>query len=168
MTLYQRLRRISRLSFLLMWIPFTTLFIGMIGMPEGSYAWAELPLLTRISLVAMGVCFVGAIGGLVGGQLARAYAARRIHARGRTAEATILNLWDTGTTINEQPVLGLRLRVQPPDRPAFEAETAQRLSRARLGTLEEGLSVRVRYLPETQEVALDLEDTLASRSGLAS
>ena len=63
------LRKMGWRCFALMWIPFITLFIGMWGMPEGSYDFDELPELTQYSLVALvilfGLTFIFFIGSVV-------------------------------------------------------------------------------------------------------
>jgi hypothetical protein len=50
----------------LMWLPFATMFIGMIGLPNGDYAWGELPILTRTSLLAVGALAIASTILLVG------------------------------------------------------------------------------------------------------
>lgn len=55
MTLAPQMRRLAWIEFTAMWIPFAPMFVGMIGLPEGSYAWVERPALTRSSLLVGGV-----------------------------------------------------------------------------------------------------------------
>ena len=40
---------------------------------------------------------------------------------GVVAKARIEEIWDTGWTINDNPVIGMKVLVLPADRPAFEA-----------------------------------------------
>src|SRR3978361_196303 len=42
---------------------------------------------------------------------------------GVAAQATILRIWDTGTTINDNPVVGFLLEVRPQNQQAYQAET---------------------------------------------
>ena len=42
-------------------------------------------------------------------------------ANGVAAQAEIVEIWDTGWTINDNPVIGMKVLVQPGDRPAYEA-----------------------------------------------
>jgi len=46
---------------------------------------------------------------------------------GVPARAEILAIWDTGISVNGQPVIGMRVRVMPLDRAEFEAEIPKAL-----------------------------------------
>ena len=54
MNLSKTMRKLGRLAFALMWIPFASL----IGLPAGDHAWSELPQLTRYCLAVSGVLAV--------------------------------------------------------------------------------------------------------------
>jgi hypothetical protein len=41
---------------------------------------------------------------------------------GVAAQAEILSIWETGISVNDEPVIGLRVRVLADDRPPFEAD----------------------------------------------
>lgn len=151
-------RKAGWAAFMVMWVPFITLFIGMIGLPSGEYAWSELPALSRISLVLIGVFGGTAVTMLVAAPVSAAVLRRRILQRGRVAGARVLSIWDTGTTINYSPVVRLLLEVDPPDQPAFQAETEQLISRVRIPRVQPGARVRVAYDPRTLAVALLDED----------
>jgi hypothetical protein len=151
------LRRVGWILFGAMWIPFATIFIGVIGMPDGSYDWIELPALARYS-----ISLVLALGGtstllLVGAPILSGLRNRSLRREGLPARAKVINIWDTGTTINENPVVGLRLEVQPPGGSVFEAETEQLISRLLIPSIQPGMEVEVRYHPINDEVALVLE-----------
>jgi hypothetical protein len=150
----QTMRRLGWLSFRLLWIPFITLFIGMIGMPEGSYSWVELPSLTRISIVGMAIFAVLAMILLVGAYFVASLEDRSIQKQGIAAPAKILKLWDTGTTINQNPVVRLLLEVQPRGEAAFEAETEQLISRLSMPQIQPGMTVMVKYDPHDHDVVL--------------
>lgn len=148
------MRRWGWISFRVMWIPFFTLFIGMIGVPEGSYAFSELPLLTRVSIIA-----VAALGGLsmillFGAVLVSQREATSIRQSGVTTTARILELRDTGTTINQDPVVRLVLEVQPKNAPAFQTETEQLVSRLQIPQIQPGKTLLVKYDPADNDVAL--------------
>ncbi|HSD82522.1 MAG TPA: hypothetical protein VLG46_01610 [Anaerolineae bacterium] len=66
---------------------------------------------------------------------------------GVTAQGTILRTWDTGTTINENPVVGFALKVTPTLEPAFEVEMKQIVSRIQIGAFLPGATVEVVYDP---------------------
>jgi hypothetical protein len=155
------LTRLGWLLFALGWIPFAGIFIGMIGFPEGSYTWAELPKLMRYSMIATFVTFGFAMLVLFGSPLLSWWTNRRVRREGQRATANVLEMWDTGTTINENPVVGLRLEVHPIAGAPFVAETQQLISRLRVQEYKPGTQVDVRYDPDTKEVAL-LEEKLGS------
>ncbi|MEJ2600869.1 MAG: hypothetical protein P8Z00_21230, partial [Anaerolineales bacterium] len=62
----KRMRKYGWLCFLLMWIPFFTMFIGMIGVPEGDYTWGQLPILMRASMLLVGSLVVASTVWLTG------------------------------------------------------------------------------------------------------
>jgi len=66
---------------------------------------------------------------------------------GQPAEAVILKLWDTGTTINDDPLVGLLLEVRPLDREPFQAETKKLISRLQTALVQPGMAVQVKYDP---------------------
>jgi hypothetical protein len=139
-----------------MWLPFTGVFIGLIGFPSGTYSWNELPLLTRYSLVATGILFalsmIGLMGSLIGGWAVN----RRVLRDGERAEALVMEIWDTGSTINEHPVVGFRLQVEPLSGAPFEAKTERVIPRLMVPNIQAGTRVPVRYDPRTKAVALDI------------
>jgi hypothetical protein len=151
------LTRLGWLLFALGWIPFAGIFIGMIGLPDGSYAWSELPRLMRYSIIATFVTFGFAMVVLFGSPLLSWWTNRRVRREGQRASAKILEVWDTGTTINENPVVGIRLEVHPIAGAPFIAKTQQLVSRLRIQDYKTGKTVNVRYDPESKDVAL-LED----------
>lgn len=66
---------------------------------------------------------------------------------GTTAPATIMKTWDTGTTINDDPVVGFALDVHPQNESAFQVETKQLISRIQIGAFLPGAQVEVVYDP---------------------
>ncbi|HEX9680090.1 MAG TPA: DUF3592 domain-containing protein [Anaerolineales bacterium] len=154
MTLASRMRRLGWIAFTAMWIPFGTMFVGMIGLPEGSYAWAELPALARYSLLVGGVLAAASTVLLVGAPIASGMTNRSLVARGQPADARILKIWDTGTTINQNPVVRMLLEVRPPGGSTFQAETERLISRLQIPQVQPGAVVRVRYDPQSKAVAI--------------
>src|SRR6188768_2769037 len=59
--------------------------------------------------------------GLAGCSSLRGGMPKELRQNGVPASATILEIWDTGWTMNDNPVIGMKVHVQPDDRPAFEA-----------------------------------------------
>jgi hypothetical protein len=155
--LASRLRRLGWISFALMWIPFTAIFIGMINLPSGDYGWTELPAITRFGLIGTGLFFILSMVTMIGSPLVSWLGNRSLQTKGRPARATILAIRDTGTTINQSPVVHLKLRVTPGDRPEFEADTELLINRLQVPQLQPGAEVPVRYDPDSHAVALATE-----------
>jgi hypothetical protein len=81
---------------------------------------------------------------------------RALLASGESAEATILNMWDTGMTINDNPRVGLLLEVRPPGRAPFQVEMKRTISRLQISLYQPGTVVQVRYDPnDTTKVAIE-------------
>lgn len=154
MKLTDLMRRIGRLCFLLMWIPFITLFIGMIGMPDGSYSWEELPVLTRYSIVIGGSLMAASVVLQVGAPITAGIITQSVLARGLPAQATILKITDTGTTINQNPLVRLLLEVHPQNEPPFQAETERIIPRLQIPEIQPGVMLEVKYDPASKDVAL--------------
>lgn len=86
--------------------------------------------------------------------------ARLLRQTGTPAWATILRLWDTGITVNDDPVVGLEVEVRPspPTEGApFRAVIPKsRISRLDVPRVQPGETVAVRYDPnDPSRVALD-------------
>jgi hypothetical protein len=153
----RNIRKIGWIVFGLMWIPFTGIFVGMIGLPEGSYDWLELPAITRTSMILTGVFAGASMLLLIGGPIVSGLRNRTVRSEGLPARAKILKIWDTGTTINQNPVVGMLLEVHPPGGATFEAETEQLISRLQIPAIQPGMELEVKYDPHTQAVALVME-----------
>ncbi len=76
---------------------------------------------------------------------------------GVSATAQILEIWDTGWTLNDNPVIGMRVMVQAPDRPAFEATIDKTtVSRIAIPQFQPGAVIPVRFDPNNPAmVAVD-------------
>ena len=150
MKLSKTMRKLGWWTFALMWIP----FLSLISLSPGDHAWTELPQLTRYCLGVSGVLGVTSTILLVGAPIVSAIHNRSILINGLPAQATILKLSDTGTTINDNPVVRLLLEVQPPDRSPFQAETERLISRLETSQFQRGTVVQVKYDPDSRAVAL--------------
>ena len=138
-----------------MWIPFATMFVGLIGLPEGSYSWSDLPLLARASMLVGGVLAAASVGLLVASPLTASLTNQSVLVSGLPAEATVLEIHDTGMTINQSPVVRMVLEVRPPGGGPFRAETEQWIGRLQVPQIQPGTVVQVRYDLKTHSVALD-------------
>jgi hypothetical protein len=79
--------------------------------------------------------------------------------QGQLAPAKVLKIETTGTTVNHNPVVRLRLEVRPPGQPPFEAETERLVSIIDIPQFQPGAMVHVKYDPATKAVAvLSAED----------
>jgi hypothetical protein len=74
---------------------------------------------------------------------------RRLKAHGIEADAMILAVSDTGVTLNKNPYVKLRLRVEPIGMPAYETEAKAMVSRVAI--LRPGDGVRVKFDPNKPE-----------------
>ena len=92
--------------------------------------------------------------GLFGAPIYNSIRNHRIVKEGLEAEATVLDLWDTGTTVNQNPIVGLRLEVHPAAGRVFTAETERLVSRVDLPKVQPGKKVQVKYDPDNETAAL--------------
>ena len=82
--------------------------------------------------------------------------ARRIRAVGVAAPATVVQIWDTGVTVNDDPVVGFLLDVKPEGQAPFQAKTKALVSRLAVPRVQPGAQLKVMYDPkDTTRVALD-------------
>ena len=82
-----------------------------------------------------------------------------ILAVGKPASATVVRLVDTGTTINDDPVVEFVLRVQPPDGDPYEARTRALVSRLDVPAVQPGRVLPVKVDPQQPgRIAIDLWD----------
>jgi hypothetical protein len=151
------IRRFGWSAFILMWIPFTAVFVGLFGMPEGDYAWGELPILSRYAILATGILFSISMAGLVGAPFVSWLRNRRVLINGQRGEAEVLAIWDTGMTVNQNPVVGLRLEVYPMAGAPFVAETEHLIPRLMVPQIQAGARLPVRCDPHSKSVALDID-----------
>jgi hypothetical protein len=77
---------------------------------------------------------------------------------GEPASATVLSIWDTGITVNDDPVIGLRVTVERPGQEPYEAVIEKSLvSRVHLAMFQPGARVPVKVDPNNPaRVALDV------------
>lgn len=89
--------------------------------------------------------------------------AKAIRTTGTPARARVLRIWDTGMTLNNDPVVGFRLEVRAEGVEPFEAETRAVIGRLDIPQIQPGADLPVRYDPnDHKRVALDLYPKLAS------
>jgi hypothetical protein len=77
--------------------------------------------------------------------------------RGVSAEARILEIWDTHMRVNDDPVVGFLLEVRPPDRAPYQAKAKGLISIIFIPQFQPGAIVPVRFDPDDpSRVALDV------------
>lgn len=83
--------------------------------------------------------------------------AREIRATGIPATAKVLRIWETGVTINNNPVVGFLLEVYAEGLEPYEAETRALVSILAIPRIQPGAMLQVKYDPkDPSRVALDI------------
>lgn len=82
---------------------------------------------------------------------------RTLQETGLAAEALILRIWDTGITVNEDPVIGMDVEVHPAEGEPWSATIPKSLiSRLDIPRFQPGQTVQVRFDPQDRtRVGLD-------------
>ena len=81
--------------------------------------------------------------------------AKRIRSVGRAAEARVLRIWDTGITVNNDPVVAFLLQVRPKEGTPYEVETRGLVSRLDIPQVQPGAILPVAIDPlDPKKVAL--------------
>lgn len=148
MRLAKFLNKLTVACFLLMWIPFAMVMINI-----GSIQTAE-SFFTNPWTIAMWVLFAATFVCFFASLIVGWWSNRVVLASGQDAEAKILAIADTGTRINENPVLEFSLQVQPANHPAFIAQAQQTVSIINLWSFQPGSIVKVKFVPGTDRVAI--------------
>jgi hypothetical protein len=77
-----------------------------------------------------------------------------IEAKGQDAEAQIVRINDTGTRINDNPVVEFTLQVRPAGFPPFTGAARKTISIVELAQYQPGRTVRVKFAPGKDQVAI--------------
>jgi hypothetical protein len=107
-------------------------------------------------LLAVLVLTTGCISASIDGYTGESQA-HTLRQTGVPAWATILRIWDTGITLNDDPVIGMEVEVQPEEGDPFRAVIPKsRISRIAIPQFQPGKEIAVRYDPrDSSQVALD-------------
>ncbi|MGH2581552.1 MAG: hypothetical protein ACRDFQ_01490 [Anaerolineales bacterium] len=164
-------RRIGSMLFIFMWVPFTCVFVGMaeeFGNPGVRFAQfvdrflpglltargADPSPLTSISLViTFGMMFLS-MALTFGAPLLGGLRGQKVLKSGRAATARIVSANNTGTYVNNQPLVRFVLEVQREDGSPFQAETEKIVGLMQLTQFQPGAVINVRYDPDTLETAI--------------
>lgn len=116
-----------------------------------------MPTLSRIGLI---VALLALAGCAIVNSMSGMTEARDIQAKGQLANAVILDLWDTGITLNDDPVVGLRVAIDRGDGAPYETTIAKSVvSRLDVPRVQPGQTVPVYVDPQNpSRVALGLYD----------
>lgn len=72
---------------------------------------------------------------------------KRLLTTGVPAIATIMQIWETGTRINDRPMVGFALQVQPQGGQPFQAQCQMVVSPLQIPSIQPGTQVQVKYDP---------------------
>lgn len=141
----QRVRRISWIFFFLMWIP-------LAGMVWSAITESEEPPILAIAAIFLSLILFAAllVGSFVIGRLEK----EKIRKKGIPAKAVVLTVSDTGTMVNNQPLLRIGLEVQPPYDSRFTATVEYIVPYSFLPQVQPGNTLQVFYLEDTKDVAI--------------
>jgi len=66
---------------------------------------------------------------------------------GVTTQAKVLEVWDTGVSINDNPQVGLLLEIAPPNSNPFQVKAKALVSRLNVALVQPGITAEVKYDP---------------------
>ncbi len=157
MKLAKLLSRLGGICFLLMWIPFEMVMInGPLKSITGNLEETQVGeyILASPWTYALGALFTGTFIFLIASLIVGGLSNRQILASGQDAEAKILHIADTGTRINDNPMIEFSLQIQPANYPAFVAQARQTVSVINLPSYQPGKIVNVKFIPGMDKVAI--------------
>jgi hypothetical protein len=109
----------------------------------------KLPLLALLLLLNLGCTAIDRMSGVA--------EVKELQQTGTPAEAVILRIWDTGMTVNEDPVIGMEVEVCPAEGETWNATIPKSLvSRIDIPRFQPGQTIAVRFDPQDRSrVGLD-------------
>ena len=121
----------------------------------------DLPLTSFIGLSTIIPIVLGVVITIVALIWARRFMGKMmgadLKASGEPAQATIIRIWDTGSSINDNPVVGFLLEVRPQNQSPYQAETKSLIPRISVSQFQPGAIVPVKIDPQNKaRVALDI------------
>jgi len=141
----KRVRRIAWVCFALMGVPLVFVVFAAVTDTE------EPPVTALVLLFSLCILFAILLFGSFGiGRREK----ERIKITGIPAKATIISVSETGTTVNDQPLVRIELEVQPPYDFRFVTTVEYILPYSAIPQMQPGNKVPVYYMEGTTEVAL--------------
>ena len=112
----------------------------------------------RASAILLALVVIAISGCAVADRMSGVSEAKRLQEAGTPATARILKLWDTGITVNDDPVIGLEVEIPREDGSVYTATIPKSLiSRLDVPQFQPGLTVGVRIDPQDPaKVAIDV------------
>ncbi len=110
-----------------------------------------LALLLALTMVATSGCAIA-------NRMSGVSEAKRLQEAGTPATAHILKIWDTGITVNDDPVIGMEVEISREDGSVYTATIPKSLiSRLDIPQFQPGMSISVRIDPQDPAmVAIDV------------
>jgi hypothetical protein len=120
--------------------------------------WNSSPIIPIVGIGAMVLIPIVGVLLITGSVLIPLFSSMRSNSKiieqGKDAEAKILALADTGTRINNNPLVNFTLEVHPQMSSPFQAVVSQTVSVIHLPSYQPGKIVNVKYMPGTNEVTI--------------
>ncbi len=145
MTWEKRVRLIAWGCFILMWIPFSV----MIGAAVTDVDEPPVPAIILFCVLCILFAFF-----LVVSFVLRSPEAVMIPEKRIPAKATIISVVDTGTLVNNRPLLKIELDVHLPSRSGYVTTVVDVIPFSLLPQLQPGNTISVLYTADTGEVTL--------------
>lgn len=117
---------------------------GLIGMAVGI---ASSPVFGSI----FALFFILVFGFVFGGQYLKNKKREKLLETGSRANGKIVEMWDTGVTINNQPQIGMVIEVTPQAGPPFKSEISLVVSRLQTAYYQVGVNCIVKYDPNDKK-----------------
>lgn len=124
------------------------IIIGLLG---GAIGMAVAIAAAPIPGTIFSLFFIIVFGWVFGGLYLRGRKQKKLLASGTRANGKIIEMYDTGVTVNNQPQVGLKIQVTPLAGPPFTSEIKLVISRLQTAYYQEGVNVIVRYDPNDKK-----------------
>src|SRR6188474_3470707 len=122
--------------------------IGMIGGLIGGLTGLIVAIVfAGIWGVIFSMIFIGLFGWMWMKFFQPIFSSAKLLKTGEQATATILSVADTGITVNDSPMVKLKLKVKRPNHPDYETEAQQLISRLQTSYYQPGQQLSIRIDP---------------------
>ncbi len=111
----------------------------------GQMRKSTTPRLVQLAAAVVMLCFFSTC--FVADNITGEGDAKEIRKTGREAKAEILEIWDTGMSVNDDPIVGFKLRVRDEGAEVYEAKTQGLVSRLHIPQVQPGMVIPVAIDP---------------------